>query len=167
MYGGVRLLGNLPGMWLLEECRRIWGAGSVAELLDGPATDPARTPTIDVDDPTLVAPVDMPAAVRDLAGLPAEAPRRLVVDCLVESLAAAVAGAVDRLAATAPCDELVVFGGAAQATPILERIGRLIDRPVRTGPAEATTLGNALAQGIALGAFSGVNDARRALAPAD
>ena len=109
----------------------------------------------------------MPAAVRDLAGLPADAPRRLVVDCVVESLAAAVAGAVDRLAATAPCDELVVFGGAAQATPILERVARLTGRPVRTGPAEATTLGNALAQGIALGTFTDAVDARRALAPSD
>jgi rhamnulokinase len=166
VYGGVRLLGNLPGMWLLEECRRVWGERSVAELLDGPATDPDRIPTIDVDDPSLVAPLDMPAAVRHLAGLPTDAPRRLVVDCVVESLAAAVAGAVDRLAATAPCDELVVFGGAAQATPILERVAHLSERPVRTGPAEATTLGNALAQGIALGVFAGAADARRALVSA-
>jgi len=35
--------------------------------------------------------------------------------------------------------------------------------PVRVGPAEATTLGNALAQGIALGRYRDIDEARRSL----
>jgi rhamnulokinase len=164
VYDGVRLLGNLPGMWLLEECRRRWDVGSVAELLGAPGADPDRTPVIDVSDPSLVAPVDMPSTVCALAGLPDDAPRAAVVDVIVESLAVAVAAAVDRLEIGDPVDELVVFGGAVRAQRLLDRLAERCRRPVRTGPTEATTLGNALAQGIALGVFTDVDDARSALA---
>lgn len=162
IYGGVRLLGNLPGMWLLEECRRVWGVGSVAELLEQTRTRPDG-PIIDVEDPSLVAPDDMPVAVRALAGLGEDASHGEVVSCIVDSLATAVAASIDRLGAIAPVDDLVVFGGGSRATPLLERIGTLAALPVRRGPTEATTLGNALAQGLAVGVFDDVVSARGAL----
>ena len=173
VFGGVRRLGNLPGMWLLEECRRAWGVESVAELLAESVGAEGSTPVIDIEDPALVAPTDMPAAVRDLAGLSDQAPRHAVVDCIVESMAIAVGAAVrriddggDAVGSGARGDApLVVFGGAARATRLIDRIAQVCGRPVQVGPIEATTLGNALAQGIAIGMFDDVADARRSLAP--
>ena len=164
-FGGVRRLGNLPGMWLLEECRRSWGVDTVAELLQGPAPQTESVTVFDIHDPSLVAPTDMPAAVRVLAGLPDSAPDHQVIDCIVESLAVAVGDAVRRIDLTAGDAPLVVFGGAAQATRLVDRIAEHSGRAVQIGPAEATTLGNALAQGIAIGMFGDLVDARRALAP--
>lgn len=163
VFGGVRRLINLPGMWLLEECRRSWGADSVAELLHGNSTEADDSTIIDIDDPTLVAPPDMPAAVRRLAGLPESASPGAVIDCVVKSLAHAVGEAVERIDSTGGDAPLVVFGGASRATRLIDRIAARSDRAVRIGPTEATTLGNALAQGIAIGVFDSVADARRTL----
>jgi rhamnulokinase len=163
VFGGVRRLANLPGMWLLEECRRSWGVGSVAELLNGTGAEIEGTRLIDIDDPRLVAPTDMPAVVRRLAGLPESASPAEVIDCIVESLAHAVGEAVQRVDSTGGDAPLVVFGGAARASRLIDRIATRSGRSLLIGPAEATTLGNALAQGIAIGVFDSVGDARRAL----
>ena len=169
VYGGVRRLGNLPGMWLLEECRRIWDVPSVADLLDDLAADGSSRPgdavVIDINDPSLVAPADMPAAVRRLADLPETVDRRTIINCIVESLAVAVAGAVDRIDDSGGDAPLLVFGGASRATHLLDRIAARCGRSVQIGPTEATTLGNALSQGMALGVFADIAQARRSLAP--
>lgn len=170
VFGGVRRLGNLPGMWLLEECRRVWGIESVAELLAEHCVASGSAPVIDIEDPALVAPSDMTAAVRELAGLPDSAPRSAVVDCIVDSMAVAVRAAVARIddgdeGAAGGDAPLVVFGGAGRANRLVDRIAQACARPVQIGPIEATTLGNALAQGIALGFFDDVAGARRSLAP--
>lgn len=162
-HGGVRFLGNLPGMWLLEECRRVWEVESVAELLGASAGDPWSVPVIDVHHPGLVAPTHMPTTISELAGCPSDSPRELVVAIVMESLAQAVADAVERVDPSRSTDPLVVFGGATQAIRLLDRIGARCARPIESGPVEATTLGNALSQGITLGVFSDVPDARRAL----
>ncbi|MCU0273586.1 MAG: FGGY family carbohydrate kinase [Acidimicrobiales bacterium] len=163
-YEGVRLLANRPGTWILEQCRAAWGADSVAALLadlDPRGADAA----FDVTDPSLVAPDDMPAAVARLAGLPADAPRPVLCEAIVTSMARSVAGVVEDLAAVAPIDEVVFFGGASGSAVLRDRIAAATGRPVRTGATEATALGNALAQGIALGRFTDVAHARAALAP--
>lgn len=163
VFGGVRLLGNLPGMWLLEECRRAWDERSVADLLEALPPDTDAAPRIDVSDPTLVAPDDMPAAVRTLAGLAPDTPRGTVVACVVESMAAAVANGVRRVDRDGTIDRIVAFGGASRAEPLMRRIATHAGLPVRIGPTEATTLGNAMAQGIALGVFADPAAARAAL----
>lgn len=166
-YGGTRLLGNLPGMWLLEECRRIWGNSSMSEVLSLMNTDEEQSVVIDVDDVSLVAPDDMPEAVRRLAGLDMDCSNGMVVRCIVESMAEAVAASVERVALDDRLDALVVFGGASQATSMLDRIATRVNVPVQLGPIEATTLGNALSQGISIGVFTDVADARSALSSPD
>jgi len=162
VYGGVRLLGNLPGMWLLEECRRTWGVAAVSDLLADLPADTTAARRFDVTHDSLVAPEDMPAAVAALAGLdPTD--RTAIVASTLESMADAVADAVRRVALEDPPDHLVVFGGAVAAHPLVDRIGVRCGIPIERGPAEATTLGNALAQGIALGVWADATEARRAL----
>ncbi|MCD9622408.1 rhamnulokinase [Rhabdothermincola salaria] len=162
--GGVRLLGNLPGMWLLEECRRRWDVSSVAQLLTDLPPRPGSLPLVDVHDPAFVAPSDMPAEVRRRSGLPADADPRTIVWCIVESLAEAVAASVSVLDDLDPIDELLVIGGATRAQVLLDQLAERTGLPVRAGPAEATTLGNALAQGRAIGYFDDQAAARAALA---
>ena len=49
---------------------------------------------------------------------------------------------------------------------VLAKVGEVTGLPVRCGPVEATALGNALVQGIALGVYDDVTAARASLTPA-
>ena len=68
--GTVRLLKNIGGLWLLQECRRIWqreGKDLTWEELvrEASAAEPLRS-IIDPDHPRLVTPEDMPAEISAL-----------------------------------------------------------------------------------------------------
>ncbi|HSC85823.1 MAG TPA: hypothetical protein VLC09_01075, partial [Polyangiaceae bacterium] len=75
-------------------------------------------------------------------------------------LAAAVAGVVDQLRANQPVEELVVVGAGAASSFVRERAAEHAAARVVAGATEATALGNALVQGIALERFRNVDDAR-------
>ena len=63
-----------------------------------------------------------------------------------------------------PVDELLVVGGGARICLMNELYGRHAGVPVTVGSPEATALGNAVVQGLALGQFERLEDARRWLA---
>ena len=167
--GGVRFLRNVTGLWLLERLRAAWGDPPVAELVAAAAAvdDPAGVPLVDATDPRFLAPADMDAALRAAAGLGASASRALVVRCALESIAATVARVVDELGTflPRPVDALAVLGGGARIGLLSELLRRHAGVPVHAGSPEATALGNALVQGIALGRFADLADARTALTP--
>jgi rhamnulokinase len=159
--GGVRFLKNVTGLWLVEQCRPGWGDPSMSDL----ATEAAEAtpgPVFDAADERFLAPTDMAAEIRDAAGLAADVPRGVVVRTALESLACGVASVLAELATLtgAPGDDLFVVGGGANN----EQLDRLIaDRTgarLTVGSTEATALGNAVVQGIALGRFRDLADAR-------
>ena len=194
-FGGVRLLVNQQGTWLLDQCRRHWGAPSVAALLADVSPEHNAGVLFDTGDPSLVAPSNMPAAIAALTGLPADTPPPVVCASIVRSMATAVAAAVNNLTTisgtdvsptgtgptgTGPtsaglpdadradadrADQVVFFGGASGSDVLAESIAMATGLPVLRGSQEATAVGNALAQGIALGQFTDVAHARSALAP--
>jgi rhamnulokinase len=93
-------------------------------------------------------------------GLPADASPPVVIRGIVESQVAGTAAVLDHLGGVT---DVHVFGGAQSALYrrlLSERTGL----PVCAGPVEATALGNALVQGIALGMYDDLADARRHLA---
>ncbi|GAC1398258.1 MAG: hypothetical protein NVSMB65_16820 [Chloroflexota bacterium] len=68
--GTYRVLTNIMGLWLVQECRRGWtraaGGGaspSYEELMAHAARAPSPGVVIDVDDPAFLHPPDMPAAI--------------------------------------------------------------------------------------------------------
>jgi rhamnulokinase len=158
-FGGYRYLKNVPGFWMLEQCAAGWGVG-VHELFEE-AADIATAPLFDVHEDRFLAPVRMDEEVRAAAGLAPDASRALVARSIVESIAAAVGRVVDDLRRIAPVDELVVVGGGAAAPLLRDVLAEHTQTSIRVGATEATALGNALIQGIALGRFSGLDEARR------
>jgi rhamnulokinase len=156
--GGVRLLKNVMGLWMLERCRAGWGGAPLDELLSAASTVHAA-PVVDARDERFLAPADMEAEVRRAAGLPSSAGRDIIVRCILDSLAASTAGVLAELGASEVC----VIGGGAQNTLLNRLIGEASGLPVHVGPVEATALGNALVQGIALGVFDDLPLARRCL----
>jgi rhamnulokinase len=160
--GGVRLLRNVAGWWLIEECRRQWGDPDLDELQAAAAAHEA-VPLGDALDPSLLAPTDMPATLAELAGLPDPTDRAAVTRCAIESMAASAARVIASLPDGADDRPVRVFGGGIRSSLLLDALARHTGRPVRPGPVEAAALGNALVQGLALGVFATPGDARATL----
>jgi rhamnulokinase len=167
--GRIRLLRNVAGLWLLQECVRTWAAAGDTTTLDGLLAAAAATPDdgirIDVDAPELVAPGDMPMRISAAAGVELDPPATVRV--IVDSLADAYARTVDAVVAVSGADvETVhVVGGGSHNAMLCARTAVAAGRPVVAGPAEATALGNVLVQARAHGAITGSwTQARRHLA---
>lgn len=162
--GGVRFLKNVMGLWLLEQCRAGWGDPPLSSLLDAAAAAGPGGPVIDATDERFLAPADVEAEVRAAARLPAAAGRDRVVRCVLDSLAAATASVIAELDGflPRPVESVWVIGGGASNTLLNDLVEAAAGVTVSVGPVEATALGNALVQGVALGLFPDLAAARRA-----
>ena len=162
--GTFRVLRNVTGLWLLEECRRHWGR-SVDELLADARDAQALRSFIDPNDPIFAAPGDMPARIVDYCSRTSQPhleTEGAVVRCILESLALKHAESVELLARVTgrPIDALHIVGGGAKNGLLCEWTAGAAERPVYAGPAEATLVGNLLVQAIALGDLASLADAR-------
>src|SRR5437773_9474909 len=67
--GTTRLLKNIAGLWLVQECRRVWKESGqeygFEELMERAAKSPLHAALLNPDHSSFVAPKDMPAAIRD------------------------------------------------------------------------------------------------------
>jgi rhamnulokinase len=167
--GTIRLLRNVMGLWLVQECRREWDA-SYEELQTLAAEARADVPLFDPDDDRFLRPGDMPAriaaACRD-AGQSAPDGRGEIVRSAVVSLACKYRLVLERLElATGREIEVVhVIGGGARNDLLCRLTADIIGRSVLAGPVEATALGNVLVQARAIGELASLTE-MRALAAA-
>ncbi len=104
--GTTRLLKNIMGLWLVQECRRTWArAGrelSYEELLARAHVAPAFAALVDPDDTAFLSPGDMPARLAAFCVRTGQAPpvdEGALVRCCLESLALKYRWAIDRLEA--------------------------------------------------------------------
>jgi len=164
--GGFRHLRNVAGFWLMEQCRPSWGDVAVTDLVAAAAAlavDASALPAFDATDPRFLHPDDMLGEVTDALGIDRSSPAPFVTRCIIESMARTTADVLDHLGGIRSIN---LFGGAARIDLLRERLAEVAGVPVAVGPAEAAAVGNALVQGLALGAFADLADARAALAPA-
>jgi rhamnulokinase len=167
--GTIRLLRNVMGLWLVQECRRHWEATGDPhdyDELDALAAEaPADVPLFDPDGDVFLTPGDMPARIRDAcraAGQPApETPGEVVRSVLV-SLACKYRFVLDRLrlATGRDAEVLHVIGGGARNELLCRLTADVTGIPVLAGPVEATALGNVLVQARAEGGLSSLADMR-------
>jgi rhamnulokinase len=160
--GGIRFLKNVMGFWLLERCRSAWGDPPIEALVADAMRVEHPVPIFDATEDRFLHPDDMEATIREAAGLDAAADRATLVRSILGSIAAAAADVVAQLGhvtATEVTDLHLVGGGVR-----MEAMNRLLAEhtglPVVVGSAEATSIGNAALQGLALGRFSSLEDAR-------
>ena len=151
--GGVRFLKNVTGLWLLERCRAQWHEPPPEALVAAAAGVAAGGPIVDPNDGRFANPVDMEAEIRAAAGLGDDASRAAVVRCILDSLAAATSRVVDELATFlgSPVERLDVLGGGGRIGLLVRLLEEACGIDVVVGPAEATAIGNARIQSIALG----------------
>ncbi|CAI7976533.1 Rhamnulokinase [Frankia sp. Hr75.2] len=175
--GRVRFLRNVGGLWLLQECLREWNNPDLEDLLAAAAELPPGGPVIDVDDPALIAPGNMPAriaaAARDGDGrvrrTPVPRTPAALARCVVDSLALAYARTLRRAAdLTGRQVEVIhLVGGGSRGELLCRLTANAAGVPVVAGPVEATALGNVLVQARAHGAAPAtLEDLREQLARA-
>jgi rhamnulokinase len=162
--GTIRFLRNVMGLWLLQESIRTWSAAGtpidLADLLDRAAALPALRWVIDPDDPSLLAPGDLPeriaALCRQSGQQPPETPAE-VTRTILDSLALAYRVSVRTAAELSGTDVEVihVVGGGSSNALLCQLTADACGTPVLAGPIEAAAIGNALVQARALGAISG------------
>ena len=153
--GSTRLLKNVCGLWLVQQCRAAWqraGKGWTWDQLTALAAEAEPLATlVDPNHPSLVAPADMPEAIRALArasGEPVPDSTAAVVRTALESVAAAVRrtlGELDGLLGRR-ISRVHIVGGGVKNRLLCQMIADATDRPVVAGPVEATAIGNLLVQ---------------------
>jgi rhamnulokinase len=153
--GGNRLLKNVTGLWLLQECQRKWthdGASVDIETLKQEAAGSVSLGVVvDVNAEQFVLPSDMPAAICDrtheLYGVEPTS-RGQLVRLILESLAVEHARSIDQVDAATKFRHPVVnlIGGGSRNELLAQMTASACGRPLVAGPAEASAIGNALAQ---------------------
>jgi rhamnulokinase len=160
VWGTIRLLKNISGMWLLEECRREWARqGSklgYAELCEAALSALAFTVVIDPDDSSFLSPGDMPgkiAAYCRRTRQPAPESHGAITRTIFESLALkyrAVLEMLERIRGRR-FRVLHIVGGGSKNAVLCQFTADATGLPVVAGPEEATAIGNVLLQAMALG----------------
>ena len=171
--GTTRLLRNVMGLWLLQECRRAWTRQglelSYAELVELAAQEPGLRSVVNPNAPEFLAPGDMPARVQshcDRTGSPVPETPGAVARCVLDSLALSYRTTVEDIAAVtgiAP-PAVHVTGGGARNGLLAQATADATGLPVHCGPVEATALGNAAVQLVALGELADVAEVRAVVA---
>jgi len=171
--GTVRLLRNVMGLWILQECRRQWArAGSdldYAELTAMAGAAPGLISVINPDAAEFLAPGDMPARIQNYCarnGIPVPQSIAAITRCVLDSLALGYRAVADDIASAtgvrAPSVNIV--GGGANNALLSQLTADATGLPVHCGPTEATALGNGAVQLAALGEFDGPEQIRTAVA---
>ncbi len=171
--GTTRLLKNIMGLWLVQECRRHWARGgkeySYDELISWSAAARPFASLIDPDDPSFFAPGDMPgriAAYCQRTGQPVPSDEGAFVRCALESLALKYRWTIARLEAIlkTTIKTIHVVGGGTRNALLCQFAADATGRLVKTGPIEATAVGNVLLQAMARGRIGSLADARAIVA---
>jgi rhamnulokinase len=170
-YGGsVRLLKNISGLWLVQECRRAWATDGqhldYETLMKMAAAAPPFVSLIDPMDARFVAAENMPEAIAAFCretGQPAPVMPGAFIRCALESLALLYRRTlqqIERLVGR-KLERLHVVGGGSRNSLLNQFTADALQIPVLAGPAEATAAGNVLVQAIALGHVHSLSAARK------
>ena len=167
--GTTRLLKNIAGLWLVQECRRIWQIEghdySWSELMNMAKSAPVLTAVINPDAGQFLAPDNMPNAICSFSKntnqrVPGE--HGQIVRIALESLA--LCYRKNLLALETVIDSHIetihIVGGGAHNELLCQMAADACDRQVIAGPGEATALGNVMMQAVSDHAVGNIEQAR-------
>jgi rhamnulokinase len=173
-YGGsVRLLKNIVGLWIVQECRREWARQGVdydyATLTRKAAAAPPLGPLINPTDPRFIAPGDMPKRIADYCVESGQMPPDGVgetVGCALESLALQYRNTLRELEQLTGerIGQVHIIGGGSQNRLLNQFTANATGLPVVAGPVEATALGNIAVQAITSRELPSLEDAHALIA---
>jgi rhamnulokinase len=170
--GTYRLLKNIMGLWLVQQCKRAFDTrghkyeyGQLAQMA---AKAPALRSIVNPDDSRFLNPPDMPKAIQDFCRetkQPVPKTEGELVRCAYESLALRyreVLGWLEELTGNR-MEVIHVVGGGSRNALLNQFTADACQRPVVAGPVEATALGNLLVQVRASGELSSLAEMREVI----
>lgn len=169
-YGNrYRFLMNIMGLWMLQSVRKEFpDAVPYEELVRLAEQSPIDT-LVDCNDPGFFAPQNMITAIQSWCaerGLQSPVTTGELAAVVLRSLAACYSrtlGQIEKITGK-KFKAIHVMGGGSKNVYLNQLTANATGLPVFAGPVEATAVGNLLAQMIADGVFSGLEEARRCVA---
>ena len=167
--GTYRLLQNVMGLWILQECQRHWTAAgstrSYADLVALAEASESNGAVIDPDHAMFYSPGNMEQRVRSFCESTGQKPPEsegAIVRCILTSLAFKYRFVIERLdhLVGARMSSLYIVGGGTRNHLLNRLTADAIGRPVFAGPSEATAIGNILMQLHACGELRSVGEIR-------
>lgn len=166
----IRLLKNIMGLWLVQECKRQWQREG-QDLSYGELTAMAGRAKpffgyIDCDNSDFLAPGDMPTRINKCLSQTGQKPTQdkgQMVRLILESLALkyrTVLNAIEDVTGIS-IETLHIVGGGIQNELLCQFTADATGRRVVTGPIEATASGNILMQAKATGQLKSIEEARQ------
>jgi len=170
--GGVLLLKNMTGLWILQECVRMWEAAGQryawAELEEAAQKAAGFRSFIDPSASELQSPPHMLAAVQAFCargGQPVPQTVGEVARCVFESLSFSYREVVEGLERITgrTLRTIRVVGGGCLNHFLCQMTADACGREVIAGPVEAAALGNAMVQAVATGHLRSLAEGRVAI----
>lgn len=153
--GTTRFLKNITGMWLVEQCRRVWNVQGhdydYSEMVAMASKEKDYAGRINPDDPRFANPINMVAEINKALveqGFPAPKDDAEILSCIYHSLADRYSQVLNMLRELAPFEikRLHIVGGGAANSLLNRWTEEAIGLPVLPGPTEATAIGNLMMQ---------------------
>ncbi len=171
--GGITLLKNIMGLWLLQECKRQWqregSEYSYSELVQMAREAEAFAGKINPNEPEFMQPGNMPQRINDYLEKTGQARaenRGQLVRIILESLAdyyRQVTEDVSRVTGK-NIDVLHIVGGGIKNELLCELTAEATGKKVITGPAEGTAVGSVLIQAMTMGQVASAQEIRQIVA---
>lgn len=165
-----RLLKNVMGLWILQQCRATWGnQHSYDDLVQLAKEQEPLKFIVDVDDPRFLVAGNHPQHIQDWSKehqQPIPQTHGEIVRCVLESLALKYRTVIDSIEAISgqSIDVIHIVGGGTQNELLNQFTANATGKTIITGPIEATVLGNAAVQFIANGVLENIHQARQIIA---
>jgi len=173
VYGTIRLLKNIMGLWLLQECRRCWAKEGqeydYSQLTEMAMKSTAPGFKLNPDYPGFLAPENMPREINKHlreSGHKEITDKGQMVRLILESLADKYKAVLEQLESITgtTVKTLHLVGGGIKNEVLCRLTAKATGRKVVAGPVEATASGNILIQAIASGQVADLAAARKIVA---
>ena len=166
--GTTRFLKNIMGMWLIQECKRIWDEEKELDWSEIVNLSNRAKPFacfINPDDSMFLNPGNMPQAVQEFCkntNQPVPETKGEIARCIYDSLVLKykyTIGQIEQVTGKT-IDKLHIIGGGANNKIMNQLTADATGIPVLAGPTEATATGNIMIQAKALGAVHSLSEIR-------
>lgn len=171
--GTTRLLKNITGMWIAEQCLREWKAQGISysypEMVAMAQEAEPFAAFIDPDDASFLAPESMLGAITAFCaatGQRTPATHGGVIRMIFESLALKYRYVFGKLRELAPfpLDTLHIIGGGSRNALLNSFTANSLGVRVVAGPSEATAIGNIMIQARSAGMVGSLSGMRKLIA---
>ncbi|MFW9875626.1 MAG: rhamnulokinase family protein [Candidatus Thorarchaeota archaeon] len=166
----IRFLKNITGMWIIQECKRIWESEgnelSWEDIVSEAEEAPEFQFLIDPDNKIFLNPENMIVVIHKFCEDHNQLNPQSVGEIsrtIFESLAFKYKEVVENL------EELIgkkikilyIIGGGASNNLLNQFTANALGLPIKVGPIEATAIGNILIQAYTLGEINNINELRK------